>query len=123
MQTLGEFYKEKILIRADLISIELPERDGENEIVKDLFGWKLYSGKNSMECNSEEEARYLKVFLDAGMDEVFIPTNKDFLNKIVEDLENLKTKIDKIINLHLSAVFNRSIKERVKHEVYQEIIK
>lgn len=54
MLTIGEFYREKILSRPDLIKAGLPYRKGEIKIIKDLFGWKLYVGKEFVECKSED---------------------------------------------------------------------
>lgn len=123
MRTIGEFYREEILVRDDLMDAQFPENDGEAQVVKDLFGWKLYSGKNFIECRSEYEARYLKVFFDAGMMEVKIPKDDNYLKKITPELELLKSKIDDIINRYIDTVMNRKIREKVRHEVYQEITK
>ena len=122
MRTLGQFYREKILGRDDLTLRELPDRSGESNVVKDLFGWKLYSGKNCIECHSEEEARYLKVFFDAGMMEVKVPADQEYIKSIISELENLKTKIDEVISVYLDGVLSHKIKEKVRHEVYREII-
>jgi len=122
MKTLGEFYKEKVLIRSDLADREFPEYRGEGEMVRDLFGWKLYSGKNFIECRSEEEARYLKIFFDSGMDIVSIPEDNNYLKTILPELERLKKNIDEIISLYVDGVLNRKLKERVKREVYQELL-
>jgi len=123
MRTLGEFYKEKTTGRDDLVIREFPDYNGECEVVKDLFGVKLYSGKNFIECRSEEEARYLKIFFDAGMDNVAVPGDDDYLKIILPELENLKNKMDEIISLYVDGVLNRKLKERVKREVYIELIK
>lgn len=123
MKTLGEFYREKILSRDDLIIRDLPMNRGESNVVKDLFGWKLYSGKEVIECSSKEEARYLKVFYDAGMTEIAVPGDQEFLASIVDELENMKKRIDQIINQYLNSVMSRKIREQVRYEVYQELVK
>jgi len=123
MKTLGEFYREKILSCSDRISVQLPNSAGENRIEKDLFGWKLYSGKDSIECRSEEEARYLKILLDAGMTEVFIPKDEDYLKSILPELERLKKKIDEIVDSYLDSVLDRRVRERVRTEVFMELTK
>jgi len=123
MKTLGEFYREKILSREDLITRELPSNFGEIKIDRDLFGWKLYSGKNFIECRSEEEARYMKILFEAGFNEVYIPKDDLYLKSILPELETLKKKIDEIINDYLETVMSRKIRERVRYGVYMEIIK
>jgi len=123
MKTLGEFYKEKVLAYKDLIPIQLPNGAGENRVEKDLFGWKLHSGKDCIECRSEEEARYLKILLDAGMTEVLVPKDDDYLKDILPELERSKMKIDEIVNSYLDSVLDRRIRERVKYEVFTELTK
>jgi hypothetical protein len=122
MKTLGEFYREYIVGRDDLTIREFLEYNGECEVVKDLFGWKLYSGIHSIECRSGEEARFLKVFLDAGMHEVSVPTDDNYLKQILPELEQLKKRTDEIIGLYVDGVLSSKIKERVRREVYQELI-
>jgi len=38
-------------------------------------------------------------------------------------LEDLKKRIDEIIDFYTSGLLNKKIKEKVKNEVYREIIK
>jgi len=123
MKTLGEFYKEKVLSCKDLFPVQLPNGAGENRVEKDLFGWKLHSGKDCIECRSEEEARYLKILLDAGMTEVLVPKDDDYLKDILPELERSKMKIDEIVNSYLDSVLDRRIRERVKYEVFTELTK
>lgn len=125
MKRLGAFYREKVLSlpKKSRVEIELPSGSGEIQIERDLFGWKLYSGKDFIECRSEEEARFLKVFLDAGLNEVFVPRDDEYLKNILGELEELKTKIDEIINSYLETILSRKIRAKVRHEVYMEITK
>ena len=125
MKRLGDFYREKVLTlpKKSLVKRELPNNSGEINIEKDLFGWKLYSGEDFIECRSEEEARYVKVFLDAGLRDIRVPKDDKYLKNILPELERLKTKIDGIINSYLESILDRKIREKVRHEVYMEITK
>jgi hypothetical protein len=125
MKRIGEFYREKVLSlpKKSLIKKILPNNFGDVKIEKDLFGWRLYSGKNFIQCRSEEEARYLKVFLDAGLREVYVPKDNEYLKSILPELEKLKAKTDEIINFYIDGILDRKIRERVKREVYIEITK
>ena len=123
MKTLGEFYKEKVLSHKNLITRKLPENSDTIKIGRDLFGWKLYSGKNFIECRSEDEARYLKVFLEAGLEKVRVPKDDEYLKTILTELETLKLKIDGIINSYLESILDIKIRKRLKEEVWSEISK
>ncbi|MCX8083271.1 MAG: hypothetical protein N3D17_07830 [bacterium] len=125
MKTIGEFYKEKILSlpKKLLTRIILPENSSEIKIEKRLFKWELRCEKEVLECESEEEARYLKIFVESGLREVYIPKDKNYLKQILPELENLKKDIDEIIIFYTSGLLNKKIKEKVISEVYKEIIK
>ncbi|MCP5046030.1 MAG: hypothetical protein GY940_02590 [bacterium] len=123
MKTLGESYRVEIVGRHDLIIREFPDHSDACRIVKDLFGWKLYSGKHLVECRSEEEARFLKVFFDVRMGEVSVPEDDNYLKAILPELEHLKKRMDEIISVYVDGVLSPKIKIRVKHEVFQELIK
>jgi hypothetical protein len=129
MKKLGEFYREKILSlpRSSLKKIELPYNPSSLEIKGDLFGCKLYytrfgrKTQNFIECRSEQEARYLKIFFEAGLSEVQIPKDDNYLNSILPDLVKLKTKTDNIINEFLESLTSRKIRDQVKYLVWSEL--
>jgi len=125
MRTLGQFYREDILSLPPekLARVDLETNGDETRIVKDLFGWKLYAGSDFIECQSEVEARYLKVFLDSGVTEVCVPKDESYLKTILPKLEARKMKIDEIMNSYLETVLDRKIRERIRYEVFMEITK
>jgi len=125
VERLSDFYREKVLTLPgqSIIKKQLPENAGEIKIEKDLFGWKLYSGTNFIKCRSEEEARYLKIFLDAGLSEIYVPKDDEYLKIILSELEKLKIRIDEITNSYLESIPNPKIREKVRYEVYKEITK
>ncbi len=122
MRTIGEFYREEVLPHKPLSKRQLPTQRDKSEIVKDLFGWKLYSGKEFIDCRSEEEARFLKVFLDAGMQEVKVPKDDKILKEILPKLERLKRNIDEIIEEHADGLLSPRLKEELRHRVWQELV-
>jgi len=120
-ETLGKFYQEKILNQKALYSKTLPEPADEVKAERDLYGWRLYSGRRSIECKSESEARYLKVWLEAGVRKVKIPKDKNYLKNIVSELEASKKKIDKIIDSYLSSILDIKLRTRILHQLWQRL--
>ena len=120
-ETLGRFYSEKVLSLQSLETKSLPPADGDVSIKQTLIGWRLYSGKQSIDCASELEARYLKVWLEAGLDEVKVPQNEGYLEAIVPELESLKQKIDDIIAPYLDSIVNVKTKDRILRQLWMEI--
>jgi hypothetical protein len=125
MKRLGEFYREKVLIlpKSSLIKKELTTNFGNIRIEADLYGWKLFNGRDFIECRSEDEARFLRIFFDAGLNEVFVPKDDDYLKNILPDIEDLKSRTDKIVNSYIETIMDRKIRERLRHEVYLELTK
>ena len=125
MKTLGEFCREKVLSLPEEARVErhVPFCRAPIRIEKGLFGWQLWSGKNRVECRSEEEARYLRVCLDAGMVSIWVPTEDAYLASILPEMEHLKTKIDEIIASYLDGILSRKTRERVRSEVFAELTK
>ncbi len=81
------------------------------------------SGKKFIECRSEEEARYLKVFLETGVDNIKAPANNDDLNSILPELEALKQGIDRVIETYLESILSNSARNRLTHQLWVEILK
>lgn len=131
MKRIGAFYKEKVLSLPEQSRIlrEMPSSFLENmEIVKDLFGWKIYYtklGRKSrafIECQSEEEARYLKALNDSGMAKIYVPEDDEYLRNILPELERLKTRTEEILNEHLYGILSRKMRRQLRFVVYMELV-
>lgn len=122
MKTLGEFYRERVLSQKGLDKREMPVGNGRCEVVKDLFGWKLVIDRSSVPCRSEAEARFLKVYVDAGMTEVAIPKDDTYLEQILPELERLKVRTDEIIESYLDTIPDRRVRERLRQEVFAGLL-
>jgi len=122
-ETLGKFYQENILNQEARYTKSLPEDIGDISIKHSLFGCRLYSGKESVDCASELEARYLKVWLEAGVDKVKVPQNESYLQAMVPQLEILKQRIDEIIEPYLSSIVNVRTRDRILHQLWAQITK
>lgn len=131
MKFLGEYLRENVLTlpKKTLRLVELPRHDGQLKIEKDLFGWKLYYNRPGrktqyfLECKTEEEARYLLVFMGSLLTEIYIPKDIEYLKKILPELEKLKKRIAEVLEFNLRGVLNRKIREQVTREVYMEVTK
>ncbi|MCX7778767.1 MAG: N-6 DNA methylase [Patescibacteria group bacterium] len=121
--TLKKFYKEKILYRKDLILKKLPSKIDKLKIRKSTLGWVLdYKKNNFINCRSEIEARYLKIWLEVGAQSIKIPKSQKYLEKIIDDLERTKSNIDGIIKDYLDSILDQKIKNQILYQIWQRII-
>ncbi len=121
--TLGKFYREKVLSHKPLSTKRLPGVSGEVRIEPELFGWRVSSGRQHIDCASEYEARYLKVWLEAGLDSIKMPKDEDYLKEIVSPLEELKKKIDETFESYLSSIVTTNLQQRLRHQLWQQVTK
>jgi len=118
--TLGKFYREKVLAHKPLRTKSLPKVPGEVKLEQELFGWRLSSGRERVDCASEMEARYLKVWLEAGLDSIKIPKEEGYLKEIVPKLESLKKKTDEVFEDYLGSILDPRLRQRLIHQLWQE---
>jgi hypothetical protein len=69
------------------------------------------------------EARYLKVWLEAGLENVKIPKAEAYLSEIVPELENLKQKTDDAFGDYLGSVLDSRLRQRLLHQFWQAVVK
>jgi hypothetical protein len=122
-QTLGNFYREKILSQEANTTKALPKTAREMQIEQALFGWRLVSGSQFVECASEAEARYLRIWQSIGLEAVQVPEDKGYLETIVPELEALKAKIDKIVESYLGAIVKVKTRKKILQQLWREICK
>jgi hypothetical protein len=129
-ETIGKFYREKILSQESLSTkalsfvgrtVSSPHKS--IKIEQDLLGWKLYSGGGYIECNSQEEARYLRIFLEAGLGEVKVPEDDEYVKSILPELEALKTKADEIVGSYLESIVDNKTRAKIEHQLWTEMMK
>ncbi|MCL0090529.1 N-6 DNA methylase [Dehalococcoidia bacterium] len=121
--TLGKFFREKVLIRKPLVKRTLPPASAEIRLEQDLFGWRLSWGRQHLACTSEPEARYLKVWMEAGLDTVKVPKDEDCLKAIVPELEALKQKTDEVFENYLGSILDPRTRQRLLHQLWREVMK
>jgi hypothetical protein len=121
--TLGKLYRERILSRKPLVNRTLPPASGKIRLEQDLFGWRLSRGRQHLTCTSECEARYLKVWMEAGIESVEVPNDGDYLKAIVPELEALKQKSDEVFENYLGSILDTRTRQRLLHQLWQEVMK
>jgi hypothetical protein len=120
-KNLKKWYEEKILSRNDLVIKELPEIGNNLEIEKGLYGWKIKGNKGSLQCTSEVEAEYLKIWLEIGSKSISIPNDEAYLLKVTAELKTLKKEIDDIIDSYLGSILDNKLKSQILYRVWQSI--
>jgi len=121
-ETLGKFYKEKILSQKHYFK-KLPSKGKKIRIDQTLLGWLLISDKKHLACASEEQARYLKIWIETGLEKVAIPNDDNYLKLILPELEKVFTKIEKIINSFAYSIVDQKTRQRILQKLWQEVVK
>lgn len=93
---------------------KLPVLKGTTKIENTLLGWQLKSGKNSIDCHNEIEARYLSIFLEMGWSEAPVPTDINSLDLMITSLEKQFKKIKSVFNEHSSTILQSTVRERFR---------
>jgi hypothetical protein len=118
---IGEFYRVKVAGRDDLTMRELVISDDDTaRIEQNLFGYRVVTSKGFLECRSEAEARFLRIFVDLGAREVGVPEDDAFLEKILPEIESLKQRIDRILEPYMLTL-NRRLRTELRRSVYDEV--
>ncbi|MCX6639602.1 MAG: hypothetical protein NTW14_03850 [bacterium] len=123
MELMGEWYRDKVLNQQDLVEIDLPRGDGEIRIENELFCWRLYRGKNYIECATEEQARYLKVWLTSRQCDIFMPTDENYLKEILPDLEEVKEITDEVIEEKTDGIISYRKREKLLNLIWYKVMK
>ena len=120
--TYRKFYEEKVLSRKELKEVKLFSPVKKPVISIGLFGCEIVAGKERIQCANEDEARYLKVWLDAGLtEEVKTPTDEKYLKHILPELEELHTNISRIISEHLESITSQKLRNQIIHHLQRKL--
>lgn len=122
-ETLGAFYANQVLKLKALKTQKLPKLEtGVKVAGPNVFGnWELTTGKKKLECASEEEARYLKVWIEASAESVAVPEELYALKKILPRIEALTKEHTSLVEDEISG-FGEKEQAAVRHRFWQEII-
>ena len=86
-------------------------------------GEMLSSGREHIDCASEMEARYLKVWLEAGLESIKISKDGGYLKEIALELESLKQRTDEVFEDYLGSILGPRLRQRLLHQLWQEATK
>ena len=118
---LKSWYKENVLSSKSLRAVALPEAVPEAIVEKSLFGWQVKVGKQIVKCQSEFEARYLRIWIEIGASSIKIPKDESQLKRLVAGLEKRKAEIDAVIKAYLGSILDAKLKARILHQVWQRL--
>jgi type I restriction-modification system DNA methylase subunit len=122
--TVGKLYREKVKkSKIPLRTVHLPVKTDKIRIDSEIFGFRLISGRKHIDCKTEDEAKYLKIFLEAGMEKIKIPKQELHLKQILPELQQIKQKIDKVIESDISTIINVKLRRKLEHLIWQEVMK
>ncbi len=117
---LVTFYKKQIT-SVPCYSIDLPERAEPIEVENFLFGWCLKSGKKVIDCSSEAEARYKRIFLEMGWDRAMIPKDNVYLSSIINRWETLFEKTQAVLQEHTSSILQKKTRNLLIYTVWSKL--
>ncbi len=117
----GDLYNELILTQPDLKEKELPGSvcPGESEVVESLFGWNVIVNGKTIECDSEPEARFVRIFTEIGWQNILIPSDEKYLSKILPEFEAMKDRVDELYKKREKTIFSRKLRKEVKLKFYR----
>jgi len=129
---LGIFTEKKSLTRKILKQLNsfiqtpplhppLPRGEEGGEIRNELFGWRISSGKDHIDCQNEAEAEYFKIWLESGLEEVKVPKDESYIMKILPELKELKERIDRIISDHISSITSQKLQQKILQKLQGEL--
>lgn len=121
--TLGAYYASNVLKLKALKTQKLPKLETAIKIVgPNVFGnWELTTGKKKLECPSEEEAKYVKVWIEAGADSIAVPVELPALKKVLPRIKELAKEHAALVEEEISG-FGEKEQAAVRHRFWQEAI-
>jgi len=114
---LATFYKHRIAA-VPCYGLDLPKPEEPIKIENSLFGWRLKIGKKAIDCSSEAQARYLRVFAEMGCDQTLVPKDDAYLSSIINQWESLFEKAQAALQEHTSSILQNKTRDLLIHTVW-----
>jgi hypothetical protein len=117
---LAIFYKDRIAA-VPCYSFDLPKSEEPIKIENSLFGWRLKIGRKTIDCSSEAQARYLRVFAEMGCDQTLVPKDDAYLSSIVNQWESLFEKAQAALQEHTSSILQIRTRDLLIQTVWAKL--
>ena len=108
---LAAFFNDHIATAA-CYSLNLPRPARPIEIENTLLGWRLKVGKRSLDCSSEAQARYLRVFAEMGWDHALVPKDDTYLSSLIREWEDLFEKAQSTLEEYTGSILQAKTRAR-----------
>lgn len=96
---------------------------GNIKIERTLTGISLKLGSKSIQCETEKEGYYMKIFAEMGLKKVEIPEDTIYLEKIIPDIKILKATIDKQIQKKVEDYpYIKKIKDKLIPKIWVRLL-
>jgi type I restriction-modification system DNA methylase subunit len=117
---LANFFKNNIATVPCNV-IDLPKRTEPIEIENSLLGWRLKIGKKPIDCSSETQARYLRVFAEMSWDQAPVPKDNSYLSSMLNQWEDLFENTKAVLEEYTTSILQRNIRELLVHTVWKKL--
>jgi type I restriction enzyme M protein len=111
MSKLIFFIKNKIM-PLQSSSRNLPVYKGNTALENTLLGWRVKSGASIIDCESELEARYIRIFMEMGWETAPIPTKAALKLSLVKEFEKCFERVAQMLEELNSSILQRRIRDR-----------
>ena len=114
-----DIYKDIIEKNKNLKKIKLHGKKGKYFISKTLFGYMLEKSSFKIPCKDINEAKYLKIFSEIGIKEIYIPeiTTKEMVKELESKFLEVENKIHEIFPFSLK----KRILKKHRNKIFKEI--
>ncbi len=117
---LATFFKAQITT-VPCSTLELPKCAQPIEVENSLLGWRLKMGKKAIDCSSEAQARYLRVFAEMCWDQAPVPKDNSYLSSILSQWENLFENTKVVLEEHTTSILQRNTRELLVQTVWRKL--
>ncbi|MDD4052912.1 MAG: hypothetical protein PHR28_13580, partial [candidate division Zixibacteria bacterium] len=111
VKELVQFLKTKV-ISEGIDFRRLPTFKGPVIIENTLLGWQVNNGSSRVECKSESEARFLKIFMEMRWNEVPVLAKGRLTSALARNLEKYFESASTVLEEYNSAILQRRIRDR-----------